>query len=494
MATNHYPQSKYKAMENVLQKINNKFVSLPEEETKRNIIILENVTDQLIEKMKDADVLFKKMYDKIFYGGSYYDKLKVGKPEEFDLDFLLNFPIIAKPTIEVSDRPGFVNVVINNHDSISNPSTNQRKCDKYESLLVDTKYLSTKEVLKWFERVLDKALKRFLKVGDDGHLFKVKLNDEEELDVCGTLAKAFPAFTLKLKSKDMKSNLDIDLVPCFKFTDIDWPKGNYKPNPCPSKNTFLVVPKSPKYEEQMSDIVKYWRLSFQEQERSLLKGDQYNNMKAVLRLIKKLRDQKNHKIASYYIKTMFLWEVDKREPDFWSQSLSIVFMEMLRKYEELLRIKNIPYYWNEDYNLISHLKDVTVTGIANFIKNVIDNVDRKIEEDPFVIATCILSEEDVNELKIEVDIGKKNKKLIRTQPSSSVDAVDTNEQFKKIIDSLDELHQKMDRLIIRNIDLEEKIKQIDEKVENVIRRLSVDDRFSETDYPFKGFVFVGRND
>ncbi|XP_056639349.1 cyclic GMP-AMP synthase-like receptor [Diorhabda sublineata] len=478
MATD--PHTKYKTMENVLQKINNKFIALPEEETKRNTIILDKVTEQLIEKMKDGNVLFNKMFQKIFYGGSYYDKLKVGKPEEYDLDFLLTFPENGEPTIEVSDKPGFVNVVINNYRDISSTNINEKKCDKYESLLVETKYLSTLEVLKWFERVLDKALKEFLKVEGEGHLFKVKLNVEDELDVYGTLVKAFPAFTLKLKSKDIK--LDLDLVPCFQFTDTDWPKGNYKPNPFPQKKTFLVVPKSPKCEgEQIKGIVKYWRLSFQEQERLILTGDQYNNMKAVLRLLKKLRDQKNHKIASYYIKTMFLWEVDTREPAFWSQSLSVVFMEMLRKYEELLRIKNIPYYWNTDYNLIAHLKEVTIIGIANFIKKVIENVDRRITEDAFVIATYILCEEDVNELKKEVDIGKKNKKLIGTQSSSLVDTVEKSEHLEKIMESLDSLHQKLDRLINWNIDLEGKIKQIDEKVENLSRRLFTVERSIEID-------------
>jgi cyclic GMP-AMP synthase len=43
--------------------------------------------------MKKEDVLFNKIYSRICGAGSYYDGLKVGKPEEFDMDIVIRLPI-----------------------------------------------------------------------------------------------------------------------------------------------------------------------------------------------------------------------------------------------------------------------------------------------------------------------------------------------------------------------------------------------------------------
>lgn len=42
--------------------------------------------------MKKEDTLFEKRYNSIMYGGSYYKKTKVGKPEEYDLDIIICLP------------------------------------------------------------------------------------------------------------------------------------------------------------------------------------------------------------------------------------------------------------------------------------------------------------------------------------------------------------------------------------------------------------------
>lgn len=60
--------------------------------------------------MREDNVLFKSLYRNVFYGGSYFDGLKVGKPEEFDLDLLLVLPKYAKPEITNSNLPGYVHL------------------------------------------------------------------------------------------------------------------------------------------------------------------------------------------------------------------------------------------------------------------------------------------------------------------------------------------------------------------------------------------------
>lgn len=52
------------------------------------------------------------MYTTIYYGGSFYDGLKVGKPEEYDLDLLISLPKFANPQVIESDLPGYAHVQI----------------------------------------------------------------------------------------------------------------------------------------------------------------------------------------------------------------------------------------------------------------------------------------------------------------------------------------------------------------------------------------------
>lgn len=62
--------------------------------------------------MKQQHPLFALLYTTIYYGGSYYDGLKVGKPEEYDLDLLFLLPKYANPEIIESNLPGYVYVKI----------------------------------------------------------------------------------------------------------------------------------------------------------------------------------------------------------------------------------------------------------------------------------------------------------------------------------------------------------------------------------------------
>lgn len=67
--------------------------------------------------MKTKSVLFKGLYDKLFYGGSYYDGLRVGHPEEFDLDLLLRLPKLVDASLTISNIPGFVSVQLKGFDA-----------------------------------------------------------------------------------------------------------------------------------------------------------------------------------------------------------------------------------------------------------------------------------------------------------------------------------------------------------------------------------------
>ena len=40
--------------------------------------------------MKECDELFGALYREMYYSGSYYDGLKIGKPNEFDLNLVID--------------------------------------------------------------------------------------------------------------------------------------------------------------------------------------------------------------------------------------------------------------------------------------------------------------------------------------------------------------------------------------------------------------------
>lgn len=71
----------------------------------------------IIEEIKTKSPLFKGLYNKLFYGGSYYDGLRVGHPEEFDLDLLLCLPKLIDADLTISNTPGFMTIRLNNIDA-----------------------------------------------------------------------------------------------------------------------------------------------------------------------------------------------------------------------------------------------------------------------------------------------------------------------------------------------------------------------------------------
>nr|XP_023014924.1 cyclic GMP-AMP synthase-like isoform X1 [Leptinotarsa decemlineata] len=385
---------KYKSMENVLNSINKKCISLSDDDRKRNNKILKELLDLIIPKMKENDSLFKEMYKRVFYGGSYYDGLRVGQPDEFDLDLLMTLPKLVEPVLSISNLPGFVHLKFNDF------MTFHKQTDmvvRYKGLvnLIDNKsyYLDTENVRRWMESVVTRALNTFNKNTDGRYILKTS-----EGPFYAKICKGGPAFTMKVEGNisNKKIVLDIDLVPCFILGKDTWPSKPFRQNSVETKPEYFIVPKPLK---DVANSSRYWRLSFQEQEREIMEGKRA--LKPTIKLLKRLRDIQNHKcIASYYIKTVSLWQTDKRDREFWNNSLSVVFMNILKDYHECLNKKNIPYYWNKNNNLIGKVKQDTLINVANKIKLIIDDIE-KHPNDPFVIAKYLLKADELNNFKKE---------------------------------------------------------------------------------------------
>nr|XP_022917144.1 cyclic GMP-AMP synthase-like [Onthophagus taurus] len=345
-------------MDGVLQKINSQCISFSVEVEKRNNKILKDVLDKFVVELK-KDPLFKVLYQRVFYGGSFYDNLKVGQPDEFDLDLLFVLPKSVRfEMLQVGDYPGFVQLKVKNPEILG---------DIFQRKLTDNGNLSADKLRRWMESLVTKVLSTFpLQNG----YYQLSAGGYQ---MRGKMRKSGPAQTLEITNTQHNIILNVDLVPCFQFDIGLLPTGSkWRKNPVPSKNTFFIVPKRPKNMDKISDY--YWRLSFQEQERELMNNKR--NFKPALRLMKKLRDVCGHDaIASYYIKTVFLWTIDRNDTSYWNGTLSDVFIKMLKTYIEHLEKGKIEYYWDKNLNLLT-ISSITLSNFSNRLKCVLKDIER----------------------------------------------------------------------------------------------------------------------
>ncbi|KRT86351.1 hypothetical protein AMK59_490, partial [Oryctes borbonicus] len=314
---------------------------------------------------------FEKLFNTIYYGGSYYDGLKISDPGEYDCDLLLVLPSYAKPVVTTeTNYPGFVKIFLSDLEKFRKQPEYPKYYTDLPKLLEDD-YLCGNKLKKWMESLLDKVFND-LKTEKNYCSFDV---DDNKYYFKKT--KGGPAFTMHVTDSldNDKFFLDMDLVPCFQFGEGEWPRDNGFRQNTTDISSFFVVPKAPKNCQGYDKSGRYWRLSFQQQEQKIIGKRQ--SLKPAIKLLKKLRDNEKHvSISSYFIKTIFLWKVDEGDEKFWTANLSNVFMKMLKQYQQHLKEGQIPYFWNKEFNLITDINPKELENICNRITKIVNNIDR----------------------------------------------------------------------------------------------------------------------
>ncbi|CAG9862670.1 unnamed protein product [Phyllotreta striolata] len=385
-------KKKYRPLEPILIQINKDFISLSKDEMKRNNALLMSLMDLLIPEMKRKDPLFKEMYTKVFYGGSYYDKLRVKEPNEFDLDLLLTLPVLSEPLVSIANVPGYTTLKLNNLSALNKHADLAKRYSGLSKLLENEKdcYLDNDKVRRWMESVVTLALNTFPHTKGN---YELKLPQGKFI---AKVHKSGPAFTLKLNGTIDRVDIavDIDLVPCFMFNIDKLPVK--KLNSGFKSKTFFIVPKPIKNNSAINCANRYWRLSYQEQEREIMECKNNQYLKPTIKLLKKLKEMDHPYIASYFIKTVVIWEAEKRKDDesFWNTSFSYVFMTCLKKYCECIENKKIPYYWNKNNNLIQNISPVVLGNLKCRLNNIIKNIEKNMTDNPKIFAEYFLTEEE----------------------------------------------------------------------------------------------------
>ena len=77
----------------ILERLFNEHVKLDDQISGLHQKVLNTILEVLIHEAREVSPDFKEVYREIFYGGSYFDKLKIkSTPYEYDLNFVFKEP------------------------------------------------------------------------------------------------------------------------------------------------------------------------------------------------------------------------------------------------------------------------------------------------------------------------------------------------------------------------------------------------------------------
>lgn len=368
-----------KTVEEIFQEVNRRHVRIKRKERKDNNSILYKVLQELLKRMRKYDSLFDSMKPKLEYLGSYFDGMRVGQPNEYDINVILTIHInYNKICLDARDtQNGYTSIIMpEEFRRLSNTPATAKKGFKDTEFWCDKSYrLLVKSIRSFMQRVIDAVLKE-MPLEDGKRILKVK---NKYFKILYKMSGPANTITIHLENDGV---IDVDLVPTLAFelpkiplsSKIDFEKvkrtkiAHYFAVPKPSDNEFS------------------WRLAFPYQERYYT--DNMNNLKSAIKFLKLFRDvQGFDKLASYFIKTLFLWEIiEKDDNDFWKKSsLTFLVLYMLQKLKDCLAIATIKNFWCSDHNLLEKIKKETCQNWSNRISNIINDIERNKSTNPHVV-------------------------------------------------------------------------------------------------------------
>lgn len=388
----------YSDLDPILDDVNKKCVKMNDVMKKEYVRITSEVIKTIINSLKSTDEVFEKLYSKLEYVGSYFDGLRVAKATEFDLNLIMKLPYNYNQILIENQNvsAGFVKINISKATINSNqPSekvikTIQKWCD-------NDGYLLENRVRQWMEGIISRCL---------GHGTRtLTISSGETVNV--RVRKSGPAYTLNVDTGT--DIIDVDLV----FT-IQFPESKQPPSPIRWNSdlaaSWVVVPKP-------SNDPRFWRVSFTYSERRIIQ-DKYK-LKLINRLLKALRDARDWQVPSYYIKTLFLWEVHEctacNRTRFWEKKQGYLFVYMLNQLFIKLNENKLLYYWHKKMNLLDNkFNTAYIISMANNISRIISKInDFILKKDKkglkeYILALFKISEElAVSDVSL-TDVTEKN--------------------------------------------------------------------------------------
>lgn len=365
------------SLEIFFQELNRTHVKIKKAERVKNNAILNSVLGELLTKMKSCDDLFRSMNPKLEFLGSYYDGLRVGHATEYDINVVLKIHVNYDKIILDSSETQHAYTIVKMPAEFRRLSKTQHTATKgfhCTKMWCDRAFrLSAKQFKSWMQSVVDATV----------NTFPIQ-NNQRILKVNGKIYKiatklSGPANTISLI--DGNNIIDVDLVPTISFNLPKMPRNtniNYSKVNSTNINEYFVVPK-------INDNDFSWRLAFPFQERKFI--NKKYNMKSALKILKLIRDTQGFKkLASYYIKTLFLWESEEQSDEFWKQnSLSFLVIYMMKKLRDCLAIGIIRNFWCSEHNLLEKVKLETCRHWSNRLTHIIDVIEQQKDKSPVIL-------------------------------------------------------------------------------------------------------------
>ncbi|XP_072530970.1 cyclic GMP-AMP synthase isoform X2 [Salminus brasiliensis] len=294
--------------------------------------------------------------------GSYYELVKIDKPNEFDIMLKLKTP--SRLTWKALEKYNGVFYTV----SLSRPTRNEIR----HFLLDDERTISSTKIMKEMHHLV----KKFIKIHE--------VPAAEGRWEVHTKRVNSPAVTLGFVNKDDETEiLSVDIVPALEVPQR-WPLAarggpvvdNWLGRHCRRRfvgKPVYFVPKRPKL-RNLSDVEKEsWRISFSHVEKEMIRyhGNRRTCCegrgnkccrKLCLRLLKCLFEglkqtylKELKPLCSYHGKTAFFHNLSERFDDsLWTPGqLSDCFMRLLLDFEHAAQQGSLPHFFVPDYNLFS---------------------------------------------------------------------------------------------------------------------------------------------
>ena len=341
----------------------------------------EESSGMLINEMKSSDVMFKSIFDGVFFAGLLYDGIQdVNESYDFTLYFILNLPfgkelkhsdchsdvsaildITSGYSCLWSERPCSDLLSVTNPDYSFCGTLNKFFDYSYTGYFWRTYYyvMVSSRILHWFGNLLSTAIGNIL-VKQNSTFSRWFYNNENLFYDIG-IEELGPA-NLKYK---YTSNLEIYLELCNK----EGLHLNIQMQPVFNYQDKLLVPRPQEHNASL------WRLSNIKSEKNIVQGK--GCVEEVIRLLLKLCRMQGtswEELTGYHIKTVVLLHLQNNP---WlTNDLALLFMGSLRDLLECLARRKIVYYFDNNYNLLEDLDVYTMEIMKERLERILKDIHK----------------------------------------------------------------------------------------------------------------------
>ena len=260
----------------LLEDLYNQRIKIDEEEQKKYQGLLKYVVDTMISKMKESTPEFNDLYRETYYGGSFFDGLKIGSTEqEFDLNIVFRWKSQSGEITRLGEDKRKKNFC---YIKVTKPVLSPSE-EKITFNMHGVQYLSPIKMFNMIKKSVDRVLTEIsLTVQYKGETYRVTRHE-------------YAPVTLKVVGNGM--SFEVDLVPSIKFDFPALPPhSELEQHVISLCNKFGVTNETRNFMAislHRADKEKF-ELDFHDIERKIL----YNRgcVKKVIKLMKYLRDLK----------------------------------------------------------------------------------------------------------------------------------------------------------------------------------------------------------